>query len=109
MANDRGTRGFWRGFVTGTIIAAAIGLGLAWAFPPVPMLPPEVAPETLVPPGAPDRPADPAEPAPAPVEGLLPAPPDKPLIADLPAPDAAPGASPGAGRGSPSLVPQDTP
>jgi hypothetical protein len=101
MATERGTRGFWRGFLTGTIIAAAVGLGLAWAVPPVPMLPPEVAPETLVPPGAPDRPADPAEPAPAPVEGLLPAPPDKPLIADVPAPDAAPG--------SPSLVPQATP
>ena len=49
MATERGTRGFWRGFLTGTIIAAAVGLGLAWAVPPVPILPPEVAPETLVP------------------------------------------------------------
>jgi hypothetical protein len=109
MATERDASGFWPGFLTGTLLAAAIGLALAWVFPPVPTLPPEVAPEALVPPVAPDRPADPAEPEAAPVEGLLSAPPDKPLIAGVPAPDAAPVAPDAAAPGSPSLVPGATP
>ena len=40
--------GFWRGALVGLLIAAAVGLALAWLYPPVPPTPPAVTP---VPPG----------------------------------------------------------
>jgi hypothetical protein len=102
MARRPRTRGFWRGLFAGLLLALVAMLALAWFFPP--LQPPEVTPESLSAPPAPEAPAGVAEPTvPAP-QGLLPEPPRAPLIEGLAAPEAAP-ALPEGGAGSPSLVP----
>jgi hypothetical protein len=56
--------------LAGLVLAAALGLGLAVAFPPQPLLPPQISPETLAPPVAPPPPAPgPDAPSPAPGDG----------------------------------------
>jgi hypothetical protein len=104
MATQPGTHGFWRGFFTGLLLAAAAGLLLAWAYPPLPLLPPEIDEGTLRAPGAPGLPEGDAGPEPLRAEGVLPAPPPAPLIAEVPTPEAAPEPEESPG-GSPSLVP----
>ena len=49
-----GRRGFWRGVLAGLVLAAAAALALAVAFPPRPLLPPEISPGTLAVPPAPE-------------------------------------------------------
>ena len=104
MAAERRTHGFWKGFLTGLVLAAAGLLALAWLNPPRPLLPPEVDPGALEAPAAPDQPQGAAEPVAPGAQALLPPAPATPLIADAPAPDPAPGAA-----GSPSLMPKATP
>ena len=94
------THGFWRGFLTGLVLAAAAALALAWLYPPRPLLPPEVDAGALEAPGAPGRPEAAAEPAAPRPEGALPSAPAAPAIAASPAPEADPGAPDGA---APSL------
>jgi hypothetical protein len=88
MARGSGTRGFWRGLLTGLLLAAAAGLALAWLFPP--LRPPEVAGEALVPPEPLAPPGAVAEPPRAGGGGLLPPPAGAPLVAGRPAPEASP-------------------
>ena len=106
MAGKPRSYGFWRGFVFGLVLAAALGLVLAWRYPP--LKPPEVSPGAMSAPGAPDAPDALPEPQPPRADGLLPAPPSAPVIPGVPTPDAAPAASAGA-AGSPSLMPKGTP
>ncbi len=108
MAIRAATHGFWRGFFSGLVLAAAGLLALAWFHPPVPFLPPEVSPDKLVAPGAPSQPFDPGATQMPGETGLLPAPPAKPLIKGIPTPETAPEV-PGAATGSPSLVPATKP
>jgi hypothetical protein len=54
--------------LAGLVLAAALALGLAVAFPPQPLLPPQISPETLAPPDAP-APPSPAPGSPSPVPG----------------------------------------
>jgi hypothetical protein len=107
MATPTRARGFWRGFVTGLVVAAAVGLALAFVFPPVPSRPPEVGPDATTAPAGPEPPEDTAEPAGPAEQGMLPASPTKPLIEGMPTPEVAP-AVPGY-AGSPSLLPQTLP
>ncbi len=99
---QRGTYGFWRGVLTGLVVALAAALALAWWFPP--LRAPEVGDELQVAPPPPGAPSGGAAPGPL----LAPAP--GPLIDGMPAahpqdqapepPAGSPGPSPG-----PSLVP----
>ena len=100
MARAR-TRGFWRGFLAGIVLAALAGLAAAWFLPPVPATPPAVTPGSLMAPQPPDQPQAVSEPGrPQPQGSLMPPPPPGPLIAVSPGPEAAPGRP-----GSSSLVP----
>jgi hypothetical protein len=99
MAGNSGS-GFWRGLATGLILAAIAGLALAWAFPPVPRTPPEVAPASLEAPPGPGQPESVGVPSAPPADTDMPANPDAPLIEGVQAPDTAPSPA-----GSPSLVP----
>ena len=105
MATERATYGFWKGFLTGLVLAAAGLLALAWVYPPQPLMAPEIGAGALEAPAAPGQPQGAAEPEAPRSDALLPSAPAKPLIADAPAPDAAPEA----GAGSPSLMPKATP
>jgi hypothetical protein len=72
------------------VLAAAGLVALAWFFPPLPLLPPEVDPGALQAPAAPGQPDGVAGRRPA-ATGPEPAPaPEKPQIADAPALEAAP-------------------
>ncbi|HET9069523.1 MAG TPA: hypothetical protein VFN28_12825 [Amaricoccus sp.] len=102
MVAERRTRGFWKGFLTGLVLAAAGLLALAWFYPPRPLLPPEVDPRALAAPAAPGQPDGvtapaPAEPRSAPREAPRSAPrsgpapvPATPQIGDAPASEAVP-------------------
>ena len=104
---ERRTRGFWKGFFTGLLLAAAGLLALAWFHPPQPLLPPEMDAGALEPPAAPgqrDGTTGPETAAATAAAGGMPVPvPAEPTFADLPAPAAPP--EPAAGAGSPSTGP----
>lgn len=100
---ERRTHGFWAGLLTGILLSLAGLLALAWLHPPVPLLPPDVDAGALEAPAGPGQPESAAEPAVPRAEGMLAPTPAKPLIADVPAPEAAP--RPEGDPGSASLVP----
>ncbi len=107
MATERATHGFWKGILSGLVVAAAGLLALAWLYPPRPLLPPEIDPGALEAPAAPGQPQGAAEPEAPRSEALLAPVPAKPIIEDVPAPDVAPATAGPAG--TPSLVPGSRP
>src|SRR6476646_97816 len=102
MAGQAGTRGFWRGFFTGIVLALLAGLVLAWRYPPVPATPPDLDPAATQAPSAADAPGAAVCGTASPTQsgGRLRSRPPAPLVDVKRAPDAAPGSGPG----SPSLV-----
>ena len=99
MATQARGGGFWRGFLTGLIVAGVLAVAAAIAFPP--LQPPEVPEGSLSAPPAPGQPQTESAPEPG---GILPAPAPGPLVTGLPAPETPPVDAPPAGAGSPSLV-----
>lgn len=79
--------GFWRGFLTGALLAAGIALALAWTFPP--LRAPQVDETSFRPPGAPSEPSATGRPGAATPETGLPARDGLP-VAPPPEPDRAP-------------------
>lgn len=113
-ARTRGA-GFWRGFLTGLVLAALALLGLALAYPPVPRTPPELTPEAVTappPPPAPELVVSP-EPAAAPPalqdRGPEPSPPAAPgdaaAVPNPPAPTPAPSVPAPASSPTPTPAP----
>jgi hypothetical protein len=52
MATKAATHGFWRGFLSGLVLAAAGLLALAWFYPPGRSTPPEAGAGAVEAPGA---------------------------------------------------------
>lgn len=102
------SNGFWKGVLTGLLLAGIVAFALAWVFPPARYVPPELPGDVVTAPSPPEKP---------PVGGLLTPPSGAPLIPRRPVaemPPGLPGLSPpvapevfGTESGSPSLVPRD--
>jgi hypothetical protein len=109
------TYGFWRGILTGIVLAAAIALGLAVAVPPTVYHSPSVVPDAPLAPAAPAPPATRAQPGTPVPPRAAPGPEAPRPIAVLPGadelpdpkglvPPAAPAVFDGGNDGSPVLA-----
>ena len=67
-----GTHGFWRGMLTGLILAALTAAVLAYFFPPLIFAPPVIAPEATTAPGGAEGPDGASGPAPVQTDAALP-------------------------------------
>jgi hypothetical protein len=113
----RRTKGFWRGLVTGLLLAAAAAIGLTIAYPPMVFTRPEMTPGNELAPNAPQQPGGGTVPElETDSDWLLIPRADAPLITGRPeaetppgldglAPVPAPSVFDGGNTGSPSLVP----